>query len=516
MLAFVLYTKPEYLVNWHHAYLCEVLDRFRDFGPGGINNLIVEMPPQHGKSELVSRRLPAMLLGDNPKLKIVGASYSADLAQQFNREVQRIIDTPEYNQAFPETILGRSNVKNDAKGGYLRNADIFETVGYKGFYKSVGVGGSLTGTPADVAIIDDPVKDAVEANSPTYRARIWDWWVNVLLTRLNNSSKKLITMTRWHEDDLVGRVKQIIEKTGEDWYFVSFPAIKENGLNPNDPRQIGEALWPEMHSLEKLERMRIASPKTFGSLFQQDPKPIQTGGEFYKGFDQEANTGTFFYNPKLPIHVTFDFNVLPYITINIHQITGEEGTGFNVRQVDEIAGAPPNNFTAGACRLFAAKYNDHVAGVYIYGDPAGKHQDTRSEQGYNDFDIIYNELKAFAPINRVGTSAAAVALRGAFMNQLFMGMIPGLDFKIDSRCHSTVEDYLYIKETADGTKLKEKMKNESGASFEKYGHRSDANDYFFTECFRSVFSKFKTGDRKLQITTVSRDDSQGSGSRSRF
>lgn len=493
---------PEYRINWHHEYLCNKLDQFRS---GEITRLIVEMPPQHGKSELVSRRLPAVLLGDNPKLKIVGASYSADLSQQFNRDVQRIIDSEEYSSIYPDTYLNRSNVRNDAHGGFLRNVDIFETVGHKGFYKSVGVGGSLTGTPADIAIIDDPVKDAIEAQSPTYRDRIWDWYLNVLLTRLHNDSKVLITMTRWDEDDLVGRVKKIAKKTGEHWEVVSFPAIKENSMNEDDPRKIGEALWEDMHSAQKLNRLRMASPKTFGSLFQQDPKPIKTGGEFYKAFTTDENVGTFFYNKALALHITFDFNVLPYVTINVHQITDDNMGTFKVRQVDELSGDPPNNFTAGACRIFAAKYSKHTAGVFVYGDPAGKHRDTRDEKGWNDFDYIFNELKTFNPVSRVASSAQPVAVRGSFMNQLFSGMISGLDFKIHHACTSTIDDYQFIKENADGTKLKQKVKAESGASYEKYGHRSDANDYFISEAFPDNFDRFKSGERETDIKIHSRD-----------
>ena len=197
-------------------------------------------------------------------------------------------------------------------------------------------------------------------------------------------------------------------------------------------------------------------------------------------------------------------------------MTGDDDKGYKLRQIDELSGAPPNNFTAGACRLFAAKYHKHDSGLYIYGDPAGKHKDTRQEQGWNDFDIIYKELKNFAPVPRVGSSAAPVALRGAFMNQLFQGLIPGLDFKISTDCHSTIEDYLYIKEQADGTKLKEKIRNESGATFEKYGHRSDANDYLITEAFKPIFEKFRSGDREIEITTVTRDRGDRGESKSRF
>ena len=172
--------------------------------------------------------------------------------------------------------IKRGDVRTISKG-YLRNIDTFEMVGHRGFYKAVGVCTGLTGTPVDVAIIDDPVKDAVEAYSSTYRERVWEWYVNVLLTRLHNDSKQLLIMTRWHEDDLAGR---IIKQEGDEWDIVSIPAIKENNDNPLDPRQIGEALWEDKHSIKKLRKMERVSSRTFSSLYQQ--RPTIDGGNIIK------------------------------------------------------------------------------------------------------------------------------------------------------------------------------------------------------------------------------------------
>ena len=235
------------------------------------------MPPQHGKSELTSRRLPAFLLGINPNLKIVGCSYSADLSRSFNRDVQRIIDDEAYSNIFEKSTLNSSNIRTSAKGNYLRNADIFEIVGAKGFYKSVGVGGSLTGTPVDIGIIDDPVKDAVEANSMTYRARVWNWYTQVFLTRLHNDSQQLITQTRWHEDDLSGRVIKEMNKKGS-WTILTLPGVLESpDKHFLDPRNIGEALWPNRHSLDKLLQFKDANPRAFQAMYQQDPRPFEGG-----------------------------------------------------------------------------------------------------------------------------------------------------------------------------------------------------------------------------------------------
>jgi len=134
---------------------------------------MIFLPPQHGKSELISRKFPAWALGKSPSLKIVGTSYSAALSSQFNRDIQRTIDTPEYNLTFPDSFLNQSNVRTVVHGSFLRNSDIFELVNQTGTYKSVGVGGALTGSPCDIGIIDDPVKDAIEAYSVTTQKNIW-------------------------------------------------------------------------------------------------------------------------------------------------------------------------------------------------------------------------------------------------------------------------------------------------------------------------------------------------------
>lgn len=305
LLTFVTYTMPTYKTNWHHEALAEKLQAFAD---GKIKKLMVFMPPQHGKSELVSRRLPAYLLGINPNLKIIGCSYSADLSSSFNRDVQRIIDDELYKNVFPSTLLNNSNVKSSAKGAYLRNSDIFEVVGHKGFYKSVGLGGSLTGTPADIGIIDDPVKDAIEADSPTYRARAWDWFTNVFLTRMHNDSQVLVTQTRWHEDDLSGRI--LAKMKG--WEVLSLPAICTGSHNEIDPRQEGEALWKEKHSLERLLEIKESNPRAFHALYQQDPKPFSGGLVF-----NDYRLGTYEGKAKVSFGLDFGFSPDPSSLIEV-------------------------------------------------------------------------------------------------------------------------------------------------------------------------------------------------------
>lgn len=271
---FLGYINPSYRLEWFHRVVAEHCQRLFE---GKIKNLMVFMPPQHGKSEIISRMFPAWALGRNPELKIAGCSYSIDLASQFSRSIQRAIDSQEYQNIFPNTYLNGSNVRTDTKG-YLRNVDIFETVGHRGFYKAVGVGGGLTGTPVDIAIIDDPIKDAVEAQSPTYRARVWDWYNTVLTTRLHNKSRQLFIMTRWHEDDLAGR---LLKAEPEAWEVIVIPAICETDMDGGlSTRKVGEALWPDKHSLKKLLTQKQRAPREFNALYQQ--RPTIEGGNIVK------------------------------------------------------------------------------------------------------------------------------------------------------------------------------------------------------------------------------------------
>lgn len=252
------------------------------FARGMVRRLIISMPPQHGKSEGCTRLLPAYLLGINPDLRIAIASYSDTFAKKFNREIQRIIDTPDYRTIFPDTTLNRSNAVTVASN-HLRNASEFEIVGHNGSLKVVGRGGGLTGNRVDVMILDDLYKDALEGNSPTIRDAVYEWYTSVVRTRQHNNSQELIVFTRWHEEDLIGEIlkrepyveiksladlRDIPHRT---WAYLNFEAIKENEPTEIDPRQPGEPLWEERHSLEALNERRAFDPHTFEALYQGHP-----------------------------------------------------------------------------------------------------------------------------------------------------------------------------------------------------------------------------------------------------
>lgn len=281
LINFTQATYPTYHVDWFQREVAAELDQFlEDVAAKRSPRLILEAPPRHGKTELVSRRFPAYALGKHPDLSIIATSYNNDLASRNNRDVQRIIDDPLYEPIFPGTKLWGANVRSNARGTWLRNNDIFEVVEHKGVYRSAGVMGGITGMGADIFIIDDPVKDLLEAESETYRNRLWEWWTSTAYTRLAPGGGVLIIQTRWHEDDLSGRIltKAKEEAEAEQWREVKFPAIAEE-LEKH--RQVGEALHPARYDLKALTRIKHAvGARVWISLFQQ--RPTAAEGAIFK------------------------------------------------------------------------------------------------------------------------------------------------------------------------------------------------------------------------------------------
>ena len=280
LLGFTTYTYPGYQVNWHHELIAARLDEFATLRD---QRLMVYAQPRSGKSELVSRRLPAYILGRDPDASIIAASYGADLARRMNRDVQRIMDDDAYLRLFPDTRLSGRNVRADAQGSYLRNSDMFEVVGRKGYYMGVGVGGALTGSGAFYMILDDPVKNRKEANSATYRQAVWEWYTSTFFTRLAPGGNILLIVTRWHEDDLAGRLLAAAKADphADQWTVITLPAVAEEPVAAYDPRTPGDVLWPVRWDAAEMRRKRaVVGERDWASLYQQRPAPDE--GEIFK------------------------------------------------------------------------------------------------------------------------------------------------------------------------------------------------------------------------------------------
>lgn len=291
--SFAQYCLPEFCPTPFHLTYYQALEAF---AKGVIKRLIVSIPPQHGKSLGSSILLPAFVLGIRPNTHIAIASYSFRLATRFNRRIQQLIDSKPYHILFPKTQLkaprgGRNEMssphnntsKTSINNNPIRTAETFELTLSSGSLLAVGREGSLTGNSVDLLILDDLFKDAMEANSPIIRDNTWEWYNAVARTRLHNNSQELLVGTRWHEEDLVGRLaahEKIIELVdptqfskplSEGWLRLNFEAIKTSPSTLIDPRHESEALWPERHSISLLETRRKLDRNLFEALYQGHP-----------------------------------------------------------------------------------------------------------------------------------------------------------------------------------------------------------------------------------------------------
>lgn len=221
---------------------------------------MVNVPPRHGKSAIVSERFPVWTMGHHPDWQFLAASYAASLSEKFSRKARALVREPITQTAFPGLKL------NPEKQG----VEEWETT-TGGVYKAMGVGGPATGSGANVLLIDDPVKGYEQAYSQVYRDKVFEWYRSDAETRLMPESGVLIVMTRWHEDDLAGR---LLKEEPEDWRQVSFPAIAEQD---EEHRKEGEALHPDRYPLATLERIKAKSSWVWAGLYQQRPAPDEGG-----------------------------------------------------------------------------------------------------------------------------------------------------------------------------------------------------------------------------------------------
>ena len=273
LLQHVFLTRQGYKVSstGFHATAAKVLQAFAD---GRVQNLIFTAPFQHGKSELSSRQLPAYLLGRRTSCKLTIASCTADVAKGFARDVKRIMRRPQYQGLWPHAA--RVEDAKDTEG--------FTDVGEGGFLYAVGVGGTLISKTVDVIVYDDLYKSHEEANSPTVREKTWEWFNTSAQSRLHNGSQQLMATTRWHSDDIVGRlqVAGLVHEIapGDDvpelpyghWLMVNFQAIND----------AGEPLYPERHSLENLRTKQALDPFGFECSYQG--RPGSSEGRLYGEF----------------------------------------------------------------------------------------------------------------------------------------------------------------------------------------------------------------------------------------
>jgi predicted phage terminase large subunit-like protein len=246
---------PNWVWNWDYQLLIQ--QHLNKITAGEMEKLMLFIPPRHGKSELVTVRYPVYRLEKNPGMRAIIGAYNQTLAEKFSRKSRRIAST-------------RVALSNERSAVH----DWETTAG--GGMRAVGVGGGITGQGGDLIVIDDPVKNRKEAQSRVYRDAVYDWYTDDLYTRQEPGCAIILIMTRWHEDDLAGRILR--SEDGPNWKVLRLPAEAE----ANDPlgRQVGEALNPQRYPLEALAKIKVVLKRSYWALYQQ--RPMEQEGDFFK------------------------------------------------------------------------------------------------------------------------------------------------------------------------------------------------------------------------------------------
>ena len=294
LVAFCRYTFPGYV----ESNVCTTIARkLEEVDRGEILRLIVSIPPRHSKTEHVSRRFPAWFLGRNPQKQVIGTSYSDEKANGNSLAVREIIKDKRYQNLWQRTFTSEN----------IQRWQFSEKINKNPNYLSAGVGGGITGEGADLFIIDDPIKNSEEAESKLIRDKQWEWYTTTARTRLQPHAAIVVTMARWHEDDLVGRLLDLQKKdpVADKWSVLHMKAINDDG----------EALWPEMYPIEELLKIRASiGEKTFNSLYQGEPKLAEGNVfkrewfKFYKEIPQDITVKVVFWDTAYKARQQNDFS----------------------------------------------------------------------------------------------------------------------------------------------------------------------------------------------------------------
>lgn len=340
LLRFIQRMNPKYLAGWVHEDICRRLERFSDdVAAGKSPRLMLLMPPRHGKSEIASKNFPAWHMGRFPDHEFIACSYNLSLAMGFSRKVKQIIDDPAYQTVFPGTKLDPNNQSTEEWG--IHN--------HRGGYVAAGIGGPITGKGAHVLVIDDPVKNAEEADSADGREKTWEWYLSTAYSRLAPGGGVLVIQTWWHDDDLAGRLQNMMKAGSDDddidqFEVVKYPAIAEadewlntqtdeivrlehaDALNQDMMQCVaravqqglditvhkwlrakGDALHPARYDTKKLARIKAQNRggRWWSALYQQNPVP-DDGAYFTRDQFRRAPVP---HIKRANVYIAFDFAI---------------------------------------------------------------------------------------------------------------------------------------------------------------------------------------------------------------
>jgi len=312
---------------------------------------------------------------------------------------------------------------------------------------------------------------------------------------------------RWKCDDMPKPLILATCNPNNNWVKIKIYDKWKLGTLPQGwkyiPSKITDNPYLTKEYLENLKNM----PRFQYEVFVEGNWDVQmkTGGEFYKCFEVNNHVGVTTYNPELPLHISWDDNVSPYLSMGIFQIKGK-----NVYMIDEIAGVTPNNTVKSVCNEFIRKFPSHEAGLFVYGDATASKEDTKLEKGYNFYRLINDALKSYHPTLRVLKSNPSVKMRGDFINTIFEKNFNDIDVLIGTNCKRSINDFIAVKEAPDGTKNKETATDpNTKKSYQIVGHFSDLFDYLICSAFANDFLQYQRGGT-IKLPTLGKNISRNS------
>jgi hypothetical protein len=483
---------------WQPADHLLLLSRaVRDATTGkGPRFLIVNMPPRHGKSWFLSKWCPVWYLENWPHKQVMLCGYGSNFAADWGRAVRNTVEQHKGRLCFElsEDSKAANRWRTNKNGGMV----------------TAGVGGDITGKGADLLIIDDPVKNAEEANSKTYRDNVWSWWTSTARTRLEPGGVIIIIMTRWHEDDLVGRLlNPEYNADWASWHQINLPAICDTKEPDLLGRTEGDALWPERYNKEELAQIkRSVGEADWFSLFQQMPSRMSGVGNVYHGYSDRDNVARCERDPNTPLVWSLDFNVNPMCSVIAQYREQNTKNTFLTNQkllTVEILReqALPNSNTREACQAFVnavVPYVNLARGsripLEIYGDASGNQGSTKSMRGAETDYIIIREFFERYPEFRVsyfgGRDNPAVKDRTNAVNEALKSADGFRRLMIDPSCTGLRKDFREVKWKTDSGGNTTGVIDKSDA---KISHLSDAVGYFLSHKFGI---KTRSGERTGQ------------------
>jgi hypothetical protein len=451
--------------------------------------VIINLPPRHGKSLLISQWTPVWFLENWPEKTIINTGYGTSFAEEWGRKVRNLAvqfqDKLHFRLAQDSKSAGRWNT---TQGG--------------GMY-ATGIGGGITGRGADLLLIDDPIKDAKEANSLTYRNELWRWYTDTARSRVMPGAAIILLMTRWHEDDLVGRLLAAAAKgEGEQWEVLNLPAFAEDD-GTTDPlgRKPGDLLWPNiadylgMGGVSSMDYLRGVmqgmSNEAWQAQYQGKPGNTVKDGNVYKGFSHH-NLRPVAFDPRRPLVWSLDFNVDPMCSVicQWHEetalythLTNQKQQNISVLQEISL----PNSSTMEACEEFVNRTEQYRAimrgralHVRIYGDRSGQSRKTVGDSDYVAIRDYFRTRPEYSVTMHLSKANPAVKDRVNAVNAMLSNALLETRTWIDPSCTELAKDFRRVQWKRDSAGNTTGQIDKSDVS---RTHVSDAYGYFVQKEF---------------------------------